>query len=78
MELVKQMCDILVSGITSLSSGIGSGLSTLVKDIFVTVGENGTITGLSVFGTVILSFGAIALAVGLCRMVVYWVQSLGN
>lgn len=76
--VLASMIEILVGGITGIASGIGSGLSTLVQKIFLEVSAQGEIQGLSAFGGVICIFAGIGLAVGLSRMVVQWVQSLGN
>lgn len=54
------------------------GLTALVSEIFLVTSETGEVTGLSVFGGIVIVFAGISLAVGLSRMVVTWVQSLGN
>ena len=63
--------------ISGMATGIGGGLSELAKSIFLAVGEGGTITGLSPFGSLIAIFAGISLAVGLSKWVVNWVTSLG-
>lgn len=75
--VLAEMIAILVGGITGIAEGIGTGLSSLVTSIFLQTGADGAIS-LSAFGGVICIFGGIALAMGLSRMVVQWVQSLGN
>lgn len=78
-NLLSEIIEILVGGITNIASGIGSGLQSLVTDIFVT--GSGTAESpykLSVYGGVIVVFAGIALAVGLSRFVVNWLSSLGN
>lgn len=75
-SVLTEMIGILVAGITQLAGGIGSGLTALVQNIFLT-GEAGSYQ-LSTFGGVVCVFAGISLAIGLCRMVVTWVQSLGN
>lgn len=74
--IVTAIVEILVSGITGVASGIGSGLSTLATSIFLT-GEGNAQT-ISTFGTLIVAFAGIALAIGLCRWVVNFVTSLGQ
>lgn len=74
-ELLQEIIQILVAGITQIASGIGSGLSTLVTEIFLTTTETGT--QLSTFGGVVIVFGGIGLAIGLCRWVLSFVTSLG-
>lgn len=76
--ILSEIITLLVGGITGIAEGIGSGLSLLVQNIFLQVSESGDVTGLSIFGGVIVIFAGVALAIGLSRMVVAWVQSLGN
>lgn len=74
--ILTQIIAILVGGIKGIASGIGEGLSTLATSIFLdTTGETAT---LSVFGMVVAIFAGISLAVGLCRLVVRWISSLGG
>ena len=76
--ILIEIISILTGGITGIASGLGSGLGELAQSIFLKVGETGTVEGLSVFGTLIVVFAGISLAIGLCRWVVNWVTSLGN
>lgn len=76
-ELLQEIVSLLVSGISQIATGIGSGLSSLVQNIFVVVGDNGA-TSLSTFGGVVIIFGGVALAIGLSRFVVNWISSWGN
>ena len=73
MEILSSIIEILVGGITGIAEGIGSGLSTLVQNVFLT-----TEGGLSTFGTLIVVFAGISLAIGLSRLVVGWLGSLGG
>ena len=73
--IVSQIIDILVSGITGLATGIGSGLSELVKSIFFTT--SGDTTALSTFGIMIVVFAGISLAIGLSRWVLQFLTSFG-
>ena len=73
-EILKQIIEILVAGITGIASGIGSGLTTLAQSIFLG-SEPGTLT---VFGGLVVVFAGISLAIGLCRWVVNWITSLGS
>lgn len=75
--VLQEIISLLTGGITGIASGIGSGLTALVKNIFLVEGSGGAMT-LSVFGGLIIVFAGVALAVGLCRWVVNWVTSLGN
>lgn len=77
--LLTQIIQLLVGGISGVATGIGGGLSTLAENIFMTTvgtGEGAT-TELSVFGSLIIIFAGISLAIGLCRWVVNFVTSLG-
>lgn len=79
VNLMKEIITILVGGIKDMATGIGEGLSSLAQSIFLTTtgsGETAT-TSLSVFGTLIVIFAGISLAVGLSRWVVNFVGSLG-
>lgn len=73
-EILKQIIEILVAGITGIASGVGSGLTTLAQSIFIG-SEPGTLT---VFGGLVVVFAGISLAIGLCRWVVGWITSLGS
>jgi len=76
--VLNEIITLLTSGITQMSTGIGTGIGNLVTDIFLKVGENGTVEGLSVFGGVIVVFAGISLAIGLSKLVVHWVSGLGG
>ena len=75
--ILTSIIELLTGGITGMASGIGSGLAELVQDIFLKVGEAGAVEGLSTFGSVIIIFAGVSLAIGLSRWVVNWVTSLG-
>ena len=77
-NILTTILRILTGGITGMAEGIGDGLGALVENIFLTVGASGEVTGLSTFGTVVVIFAGIGLAVGLSRLVVKWVTSLGG
>lgn len=76
--VLQEIITLMVSGITQLATGIGSGLQALVSNIFLETPSGSTTPQLSVFGGMIVVFAGIALAVGLCRFVVNWLTSLGN
>ena len=78
-QIMQSIIEILVGGITQVAQGIGSGLSSLAKSVFLTTvgqGESATET-LSTFGVLIVVFAGISLAIGLSRWVVNFVASLG-
>lgn len=77
--ILAEIISLLVGGISGVAKGIGSGLSELAQSIFLATtgaGETAT-TGLSVFGTLIIIFAGISLAIGLSRWVLNFVTSLG-
>lgn len=55
--VLVEFIQLLVSGITDLASGIGSGVNQYVQDLFLTVDQSGAVTGLSTFGGVTAIFG---------------------
>lgn len=75
-SIVTEIISILTAGITGMAKGIGSGLSTLVQEIFFTT--SGEVQTMSVFGIMIVVFAGISLAIGLSRLVVRWLSSLGG
>lgn len=76
MTILSEIIQILVGGITGIAQGIGAGLSTLATSIFLTgTGDSQT---LSTFGTLVVVFAGIGLAIGLCRLVVRWISTLGG
>lgn len=77
--LLTEIIGILVGGISGIATGIGEGLQTLVKNIFVTgLGTQESPYSLTVFGGLIIVFAGISLAIGLCRFVMNFVSSFGN
>lgn len=76
--VLSEMISLLVAGVTGIATGIGEGLTALIKQIFVTgAGTTESPYALSVFGSVILIFAGIGLAIGLSRLVVHWLTTLG-
>lgn len=77
--IMTEIITLLVGGLKEMATGIGEGLSSLAKAIFLqTTGAEGSqTTSLSVFGMLIVIFAGISLAVGLSRWVVNFVTSLG-
>ena len=73
--LLTQIIELLVGGITGVAEGIGQGLSSLAQNIFMT--QTGETWSLSIFGSLIIIFAGISLAIGLSRWVVNFVTSLG-
>lgn len=74
--IVTQIIAILVSGIKGLATGIGEGLSALVNAIFFTTQGDSQV--MSTFGILVCVFAGISLAIGLSRLVVRWLSTLGG
>lgn len=74
--IVTEIIEILTSGITGIATGIGSGLKGLVDNIFFTT--SGETTTMSTFGIMVCVFAGISLAIGLSRLIVRWLSSLGG
>lgn len=73
--VLAEIIELLVGGISGIATGIGDGLGKLVSAIFLET--NGDVTKLSVFGGVVIVFAGIGLAIGLSKLVVHWITSLG-
>lgn len=75
VALMTEIIELMVGGITGIATGIGGGLSVLAKSIFLDT--SGDTSKLSVFGSLIIIFAGISLAMALCRWVVNFLTSLG-
>lgn len=76
MAILTEIIQLLTGGITGVAEGVGQGLSTLAQSIFMT--GTGAEATLSTFGSLIIIFAGISLALTLCRWVVNFCTSLGN
>lgn len=75
-EIVSEIVEILVAGLTELGTGIGSGIANFAQSLaFSGTGENQT---LSVYFVLVLVFAGVALAIGLTTRIFTWLSSLGN
>ena len=74
--IVAEIIEILTSGITGIATGIGSGLKGLIDNVFFTT--SGDTTTMSTFGIMVCVFAGISLAIGLSRLIVRWLSSLGG
>lgn len=78
-NVLQEFISILVSGISSLATGIAGGIVEMTKALFLEVNaETHAVTGLSVFGGVVAIFAGLALATGITSRVYQWITSLGN
>lgn len=74
--VVTEMVQLLISAISSVGQGVASGIGDTLTALFVQTTE-GT-QHLSTTGGIIVAFGAIALALGICRLCVMFIFSLGS
>lgn len=74
--IVQEIISILVAGISGIATGIGNGIKDLVDSVFFTTVE-GT-TSMSTFGVMVCVFAGISLAIGLSRLIVHWLSTLGS
>lgn len=74
--VLNEIIELLVGGITGIANGIGEGLGNLVQSIFLDTSTDGVVK-LSVFGGVVIVFAGVGLAIGLSKLVVHWITSLG-
>ena len=77
VEIVTEIVKGLTSGISQMATGIGGGIAELIKNVFLNVGTEGAIEGLSTTGIVIVAFAGVSLAIGLSKFIVKWAMSLG-
>lgn len=74
--ILTEIISLLTGGIAGVATAVGGGLSTLASSIFMdTTGDTPV---LSVFGSLVIIFAGVALALALCRWVVNFVTSLGQ
>ena len=76
--VLQEIIQLITSGISQMATGIGTGIGNLVTEVFLKTGTDGSVTGLSTFGGVIVIFAGISLAIGLSKLVVHWVSGLGG
>lgn len=75
VEIVQEIVNILVAGLTQLGAGIGSGISSFATSLaFTGTGEN---QELSVFFVLVLVFAGVSLAIALTTRIFMWLESLG-
>lgn len=72
LQILTAVLEIIVGGLTTVGTAIGTALSSMATAIFI----DGT--GLSIFAIILCVFAGISLAFGLTRWVVNWIASFGN
>ena len=76
---LQEIVELLVGGITTLATGLGTGIQSLVTNLMTvtTVVGGESTTSLSAFGAFIAIFGGISLCIGISRLILHWATSLG-
>lgn len=77
MDILTQIINILTGGLVSFGQGLGSGIQAIVQSLFINVDSGTGAQSLTMFGTLIVVFAAVSLAVGITRKLFAWVTSLG-
>ena len=80
IDILNEIVEIIVGGISAVATGIGTGISDLVSSLFfvTTTGPNGDTTTLSTCAIVLCVFAGMGLALGLCYLVFNWLRSFGK
>ena len=74
--ILTEIIENLTGGITSTAQGIGTGINSAIKSIFID--STGSGDTLSTAGIIITVFAGIALALGLTYLVVHFLFNLGG
>lgn len=74
--VLQEIITLLTSGLSQMAQGIGSGFNAFMSAIFLET--SGNTTALSVTGGIIVVFAAIALSIGLGRLVANYLFGLGK
>ena len=75
-QILTEIVELLSGSLISLGNAIGKGLSSMVQSLFLDT--SGDATKLSTFGTVIMIFAGISLAIGMTKWVTNFVGSFGK
>ena len=74
--VLTEIISLLTGGLSSMATGIGAGFQAFMTAIFLDT--SGTSPVLSVTGGIIVIFAAIALSIGLGRLVANYLFGLGK
>lgn len=74
--VLQEIVTLLTGGLTQMANGIGQGFQSFMSAIFLDT--SGSTTALSTTGGIIVIFAAIALAIGLGRLVANYLFGLGK
>lgn len=72
-EVVSEIVQILVSGITQFGAGLASGIGSFVNSLAYTADGK-----LSVYFITVLAFAAVGICTGITTRIFTWLTSLGN
>ena len=75
-QILTEIVELLSGSLISLGNAIGKGLSSMVQSLFLDTSSD--TTKLSTFGTVIMIFAGISLAIGMTKWVTNFVGSFGK
>lgn len=75
-SVLQEIITLLTSGLSQMATGIGSGMAAFVGAIFLDT--TGSTPVLSVTGGIIVVFAAIALSIGLGRLIANYLFGLGK
>lgn len=79
MEAVlTEIIKIMVSGVTTLGTGVGEGMNNYITSAFIEQAAEGNAMKLTVLGGCCALFGGIALATGLTEKLFYFFTSFGR
>ena len=76
-SILTEIVSLLGSGITEFATNLGTGIQSLVSELFLTSPASGDPT-LSVFGGLVVIFAGIALTVNISVRIFTWLSSMGN
>ena len=74
-SVLQEIITLLTSGLSSMAQGIGAGFNSFMTSIFLNPSDT---SQLSVTGGIIVVFAAIALSIGLGRLVANYLFGLGK
>lgn len=76
--VLTEIIEIMVSGITTLGTGVGQGMNNYITSAFINQATEGGALTLTVLGGCCALFGGIALATGLTEKIFYFFTSFGR
>lgn len=74
--ILTEILNLMVSGITTLGTGIGEGMNSYILSAFID--QSADTMKLTVLGGLVAIFAGIGLAVGLTKLIFYFFTSFGR